>query len=86
MSTRQITERLQAEFLEMPGMRLTVRQVQRLCGLDEAMCRAVLTELVNTRFLRANADGTYARLTDGLNDRPRPARAHLPENAFRKAS
>ncbi len=51
----------------MPGLRLTVEQVERLCGVDKTMCRAVLDALVDIKFLRVNADGTYARLTDGLS-------------------
>ncbi len=49
----------------MPGLRLTVKQVQRLCGVDGKICQKVLDALVAGRFLRANADGTYARLTEG---------------------
>ena len=87
MSTHHMTERLRAEFLEMPGMRLTVRQVQRLCGLDDSTCHALLNELVNSRFLRVNADGTYGRMTDGLDVHPRVARAGLrKDHAIHKAS
>ena len=62
---RRTIERLRAEFLEMPGLRLTMRQVQRLCGIDGAVCQGVLDALVACRFLRVNADGTYCRVTDG---------------------
>jgi len=60
-----VIDRLRAEFLEMPGLRLTARQVARLCGVDEPMCQAVLDALVDVGFLRANADGTYVRSTEG---------------------
>jgi hypothetical protein len=70
-------ERLRAEFLEMPGLRLTVVQVQRLCGVDETLCQSVLDALVDLNFLRANADGTYARLSDGEAARPRPVRTDV---------
>ncbi len=72
--TRTI-ERLRAEFLEMPGLRLNVTQIQRLCGVDETLCQKVLDALVDVKFLRVNHDGTYARLTDGLY--PSPTRANL---------
>ena len=62
---RRTIERLRAEFQEMPGMRLTTRQVQRLCGVDSGTCQAVLDALVEMKFLRLNGDGTYARLVDG---------------------
>jgi hypothetical protein len=79
-------ERLRAEFLEMPGLRLTAGQVQRLCGVERAMCKAALDVLVSDEFLRLNADGTYARLSDG-RARLRPARATLnPETPRLRAS
>jgi len=52
-------ERIRAEFLEMPGMRLTAEQVQRLCGIELQVCRAILSELVSAKFLRLESDGTY---------------------------
>ena len=70
-------KRLRNEFLEMPGLRLTATQAQRLCGLDLLTCQAALAALVDAKFLRRAADGTFARLDDG-----RPANAILhAENA-----
>jgi hypothetical protein len=40
-----------AEFTEMPGLRLTVPQAQRLFGLDAAMCEQVIDALVNAACL-----------------------------------
>ena len=79
-------ERLRAEFLEMPGLRLTVVQVQRLCGVDQAVCQGVLDALVDVRFLRVNPDGTYARLSDLDASRPRPARVAQHRSRLRDAS
>ena len=62
---RQTAERLRAEFLEMPGTRLTQAQVQRLCGVDATVCARVLDALVCDGFLRQNGDGRYGRVTDG---------------------
>lgn len=53
--------RVRGEYLEMPGLRLTLRQAQRLWGLDSSTCRDVLADLVGTGFLVARADGTYVR-------------------------
>ena len=72
---RRTIERLRSEFLEMPGLRLNVKQVQRLCGVDASLCQSVLDALVDLEFLRANADGTYVRLADAPE--PRPAHASL---------
>ena len=58
-------QRLRGEFLEMPGLRLTVPQAQRLCGVDPAICKAVLDTLVDAKFLDRKRDGSYGRLTDG---------------------
>lgn len=58
-------ERIQGEFAEMPGLRLTEDQVRRLCGIDRAMCVAVLDALVDAKFLRRRSDGTYARRSEG---------------------
>jgi hypothetical protein len=54
---------LRAEYLEMPGLRLKAQQVQRLCGIEQAMCQHVLDSLVAEGFLCAKSDGHYARLT-----------------------
>ena len=59
-----VLQRIQGEYIEMPGLRLTVVQAQRLWGLDRAVCDAVLWTLVDTGFLSRNADGTYARSSD----------------------
>ena len=70
-------ERLRAEFLEMPGLRLTAEQVHRFCGVEAHACALALDELVEENFLSRKADGTYARPTDGVARR-RPAKADLP--------
>jgi hypothetical protein len=72
---RRTIERVRAEFLEMPGLRLTVAQTQRLCGVDATLCQNVLDALVDVNFLRVNPNGAYARLTDGGVVRSHPARA-----------
>jgi len=74
---RKTIERLRGEFMEMPGLRLTAAQVQRLCGVDRAVCDAALRTLVHERFLMAKPDGSYARMTDGRLAYPDQARARL---------
>ena len=82
----QILERIRAEYLEMPGMRLKVEQVQRLFGVDASACRAVLDSLVECRFLYANPDGTYVRFTDDC-PHARPLKAELTFSSYsRRAS
>jgi hypothetical protein len=52
--------RLRAEFVAVPGLRLTPEQVQRRCGVERALCRLVLDALVDAKFLCLQADGHYA--------------------------
>ena len=58
---QRLSRRILDEYLEMPGLRLTVRQAQQLFGLDEAECVAVLEMLVDGRALVRHSDGTYTR-------------------------
>jgi hypothetical protein len=60
-----VIDRLRAEYLEMPGLRLTSEQVSRLCGIDPTICKGVLDALTAEGFLCPNSDGTYARVPDG---------------------
>jgi hypothetical protein len=79
--------RMRAEYLEMPGLRLTLEQAQRLCGVERTLCRMVLDALVDEQFLCVKSDGRYARMTDGDLPRPRPAKADLrAETRLVKAS
>ena len=56
-----VLPRIRAEFLEMPGLRLTSAQAQRLWGLDSDVCEIVLAALHDARFLRRLNDGTFVR-------------------------
>jgi hypothetical protein len=56
-----VLRRVQGEYLEMPGLRLTAAQAQRLWGLDRAACDAVLGALVDAKFLFCSRDGAFAR-------------------------
>ena len=49
--TDQMLRRIRGEYLEMPGLCLTLKQAQRLWGLDEATCREAMQLLVDTKFL-----------------------------------
>jgi hypothetical protein len=80
----RIAERLRAEYLEMPGLQLRPEQVQRFCGIEQAICQVVLDALVASKFLCLRTDGRYARLTEGYISSPRPAKADLVGNSARK--
>ena len=57
-------ERARAEFIEMPGLRLTSEQARRLWQLDTTLCGAVLDRLLQARFLRRVAGEAYVRNND----------------------
>ena len=53
--------RAQADFLEMPGLKLTVAQAARLWSFDSALCTTVLSTLVERRFLVRTRNESFAR-------------------------
>lgn len=54
--------RIEGEFLEMPGLRLTEAQARRLWGLDDAACHVLLEALLKARFLFRTRDGAFMRV------------------------
>jgi hypothetical protein len=78
-----IVQRACGEFLEMPGLRLTGKQAQRLWGLDEQSCLELLEFLVEAKFLCRRND-MYSRLTEGRVSPPaRMAKAGLGDLRIR---
>ena len=57
-----IVRRVQQEFLEMPGLRLTPDQARKLWGLERDICQAVIDELVAAQFLCWTRTGAVMRL------------------------
>ncbi len=57
-----LLQRIQSEFLEMPGLCLTEPQARRLWNLDEVSCVAVLSELMERGFLCRNRQGSFMRI------------------------
>jgi hypothetical protein len=87
MPDNALVERIRAEYLEMPGLRLKLEQAQRLWSVERALCQRVLDTLVDANFLCVKSDGAYARVADGADySRPQPAKATLgSENKKRSA-
>jgi hypothetical protein len=79
------------EFIEMPGLRLTREQAQRLWAVDADACVALLDSLVDLNFLVRASDGRYARpnVAGKAPDTPlrmariEPTRGELPRRAAR---
>jgi hypothetical protein len=61
VTSEHLLQRVQSEFLEMPGLRLTPAQAARFLSLDRRMCAELLEALVRSRFLARTSDGTYLR-------------------------
>jgi hypothetical protein len=54
-------DRIISEYLEMPGLTLSVDQARRLWMLDREETRLILSELVELGFLRLTSDGLFVR-------------------------
>jgi hypothetical protein len=76
-ATEELLRRVQGEFLEMPGLRLTETQAGRLWGMDAATCSAVLSALIDARFLFRTRDGAFMRIEHAT-----PVKASLPSRAM----
>jgi hypothetical protein len=64
--TDQVLRRIRNEYLEMPGLRLTVCQAQRLWGLDAETCSQAIQLLIEAKFLCRTGIEYYGRRTEGM--------------------
>ena len=55
-----LLRRIRAEYLEMPGLRLTASQAQCLFGLDSETWAAALAALLDAKFLSRTHNGLFA--------------------------
>lgn len=83
-SSKEVRHDRASAYLEMPGTTLKAEQVQRLCGVEQTICKAVLDAPVDAKFLCVTSGGAYARLGEGTA-RLRPAKARLQSTASIKA-
>jgi hypothetical protein len=77
MRIDDVLQRIHGEFVEMPGLRLTAPQAQRLWGLDRDVCDVLLDALVDAKFLSRTRDGAFIRL-DGARPTRVTARVGKP--------
>ena len=54
-----LLQRVSAEFMEMPCLRLTLGQAQRLFGLEPDVCERILTALLSEGTLNRGSDDRY---------------------------
>lgn len=55
----RLLARVRGEYVEMPGLRLTLEQACRLWQVDVSTCETLLEYLVRTGVLRKTASGFY---------------------------
>ena len=60
---------MRLEYAELPGLRLTVWQAQRLWNLSAQLCDEALAWLVHAGFLARMSDGSYVRAADAGSTR-----------------
>jgi hypothetical protein len=70
ISFERAYERIQAEYNEMPGMRLTACQIERLSGVDHSTCEAVLAALVRDGSLVRQQGDIYVRGRESMTVTP----------------
>ena len=61
MESRDVVQLMKMEYAEMPEMKLTFRQAQRLWNLSSELCERALAVLIGAGFLTRTADGAYVR-------------------------
>ena len=60
-----IVRRIIAEFHDMPGLVLSLKQASRFLGVDAAACGRILTNLTEAGVLRRSATEYYSRRESG---------------------
>src|SRR2546426_11354864 len=82
-----LLRRICGEYAEMPGLRVTQEQAQRLWALDAHTCKGALEFLTKAGFLYKTHADQYARLTDGPGALPpfRLAKAERSRMGARRA-
>jgi hypothetical protein len=62
----RLVQRVKGEYLEMPGLALTLQQAQRLWALDRQTCETVLCLLVQAGFLITTHAGAFVQASSEI--------------------
>ena len=81
MRIDEVLQRIQGEYVEMPGLRLTAAQAQRLWGIGSDECASLLSALVEAKFLERTRDGAFIRLEGAKPMRLAPPPHHPQHRA-----
>ena len=65
-SREAIVRRIVAEFQDMPGLVLSLKQASRFLGIDQAACARILTTLTQAGVLRRSASEYYSLSEPGI--------------------
>jgi hypothetical protein len=60
-TVRELAHRIEAEYVEMPGLSVTLRQAQRLWAADRHACQTAFDWLIARRVLRRTRKGLFVR-------------------------
>ena len=58
---RELSSRIEAEYVEMPGLSVTLPQAQRLWAVDRHTCGVVFERLIARGVLRMTVRGRFVR-------------------------
>ena len=61
LTLTHVERRLLREYLDLPGLSLSVAQAARLVSVDAPSCEVVLNDLVNAHCLAHSESGMYVR-------------------------
>ena len=62
---QQLAYRVRHEYLEMPGLSLTLAQAQRMWHLRQNECEELFSALIEAGFLARTTRGTFVRADTG---------------------
>jgi hypothetical protein len=60
-TVRDLARRIEAEYVEMPGLSVTLSQAQRLWAADRRVCQTVFDRLIARGVLRMTTKGRFVR-------------------------
>jgi hypothetical protein len=61
-----VVRRIVAEFQDMPGLVLSLKQASRFLGVDQAACARILATLTQAGVLRRSPSEYYSRREPGI--------------------
>jgi hypothetical protein len=63
LTLKSVEQRLLREYLDLPGLALSLAQTARLLRVDASTCQVVLNHLVDAQYLAYGESGMYVRGT-----------------------